>query len=80
MIVLTLMVLCIGIDNISGGRLNNKEDTMIRVYIESKNGSWAEEIATFKDEEHYEVCYPELEKLAEKQGYMITESVVEEDV
>ena len=52
----------------------------IKVYIESKNGSWAEEIATFKDEEHYEVCYPELEKLAEKQGYMITESVVEEDV
>lgn len=74
------MVLSIGMNNISGGRLNNKEDTMIRVYIESKNGSWAEEIATFKDEEHYEVCYPELEKLAEKQGYMITESVVEEDV
>ncbi len=58
-----------------GGRLN-----MIRVYIESKNGSFAEEIATFKDEEYYEVCYPNLEKLAEKWGYIITESVIEEDV
>jgi hypothetical protein len=53
---------------------------MIRVYIESKNGSFAEEIATFKDEEYYEVCYPNLEKLAEKWGYIITESVTEEDV
>ena len=53
---------------------------MIRVYIESKNGSYAEEIATFEEEEYYEGCYPELEKLAEKWGYIITESVIEDDV
>ena len=48
---------------------------MIRVYVESKNSSYVEEIATFTDEQYYAVCYPELEKLAEKEGCVITESV-----
>jgi hypothetical protein len=52
---------------------------MIRVYLEGKNSSYAEEIATFQDEEFYEVCYPELEILAEKMGCMLTESVTQED-
>ena len=52
----------------------------IRVYIESKNGSWAEEIATFKDEEFFNVCYPYLEKLAKRDNLILTESMTEEGV
>jgi hypothetical protein len=50
----------------------------VRVYFESKRGIWAEEIATFENEEHYIACLPALERLAEQQNAIVTESVEEE--
>ena len=50
---------------------------VIRVYFETPNGSYADEVATFTEEEHFDACYPALEKLAEKQGYVLTESFSE---
>ena len=50
---------------------------VIRVYFETPNGSYADEVATFTDEEYFDACYPALEKLAEKQGYVLTESFSE---
>ena len=37
---------------------------VIRVYFETPNGSYADEVATFTEEEHFDACYPVLEKLA----------------
>jgi hypothetical protein len=51
---------------------------MIKVYFESANGSFCEEIATFKDEECFDVCYPQLEKLAKKSNLILTEKILEE--
>ena len=48
----------------------------IKVYFETINNSYAEEIATFTDEEYFDACYPILEKIAEKQGYILTESFI----
>ena len=50
---------------------------VIRVYFETPNGSYADEVATFTDEEYFDGCYPVLEKIAEKQGYVVTESFSE---
>ena len=50
---------------------------VIRVYFETPNFSSAYEVATFTEEEHFDACYPALEKLAEKQGYVLTESFSE---
>ena len=50
---------------------------VIRVYFETPNGSYADEVATFTDEEYFDACYPVLEKIAEKQGYVVTESFSE---
>ncbi len=50
---------------------------VIRVYFETPNGSYADEVATFTDEEYFNACYPLLEKIAEKQGYVLTESFSE---
>ena len=50
---------------------------VIRVFFETPNGSYAEEIATFTDEEHYDACCPVLEKLANDTGYILTESFSE---
>jgi hypothetical protein len=50
---------------------------VIRVYFETPNGSYADEVATFTEEEHYDACYPVLEKLAEDIGYILTESFSE---
>lgn len=44
---------------------------MIRVYFESN--IHAELIATFESEESYTVCLPALEKLASKQGMIVTD-------
>ena len=52
---------------------------MIKVYFESANGSFCEEIATFKDEECFDVCYPYLEKLAKKNNLILTETTKEEN-
>ena len=48
----------------------------IKVYFETPKGSYAEEIATFNDEEYFDACYPILEKIAEKKGYILTESFI----
>jgi len=50
----------------------------IKVYFETINNSYAEEVATFKDEEYFDACYPILEKIAEKYGFILTESFIEE--
>lgn len=44
---------------------------MIRVYFESN--IHAELIATFESEESYTACLPALEKLASKQGMIVTD-------
>lgn len=49
---------------------------MIKVYFES--GSHAELVAVFVDEETYDTCLPALEKLAEENRMIVTESVNEE--
>lgn len=46
---------------------------MVKVYFESKNH--AEEVATFVDEEMYDICYDALKEEAEKHGMIVTESV-----
>jgi len=51
----------------------------IKVYFETPKGSYAEEIATFNDEETYDACYPILEKIAKKYRYILTESLIEEN-
>ena len=50
----------------------------VRVHLQSKTGSWSEEIGTFTCEEYYEVCITALETWATKNGHKITESVEEE--
>ena len=52
---------------------------IVKVYFETIKGSYAEEIATFTDEEYFDACYPILEKIAEKHGYILTESLIEEN-
>ena len=51
---------------------------MIKVYFESPNGSFCEEIATFNDEECFENCYSTLQRIAEENRLIITENYVEE--
>ena len=51
---------------------------IIKVYFETPKGSHAEKVATFTDEEYFDACYPILEKIAEKHGYILTESFIEE--
>ncbi len=49
---------------------------MINAYfITNKHSEW---IATFDDEEAYDVCFPYLEKLAEKHRMKLSESVIED--
>ena len=50
----------------------------IKVYFETINNSYAEEVATFTDEEYFDACYPILEKIAKKHGFILTESFIEE--
>lgn len=52
---------------------------MVRVYFETPNHTFAERIATFKTDELYKICVPALEKEAKKHGYILTESVEEEE-
>tara|TARA_R100001510_G_C7447508_1_gene73939 strand:- start:255 stop:431 length:177 start_codon:yes stop_codon:yes gene_type:complete len=51
---------------------------IIKVYFETPKGSHAEKVATFTDEEYFDACYPTLEKIAKKHGYILTESFIEE--
>ena len=51
---------------------------MVRVYLDTPNLTGGVEIATFVDEKYYDVCWQQLEKLAEQEGYILTESITEE--
>ena len=51
----------------------------IKVYFETIKNSYAEEVATFTDEEYFDACYPTLEKIAKKHGFILTESFIEEN-
>jgi folate-dependent tRNA-U54 methylase TrmFO/GidA len=50
----------------------------VKVFFETPKGSYAEEIATFSDEEYFDACYPILEKIAKKNRFILTESFIEE--
>ena len=50
---------------------------MIKVYAESNNH--AELWATFETEEIYNLCLPIIEKIADRDGMIITESMENED-
>lgn len=50
---------------------------MVKVYFETPNGSYAEHVATFKDEDTYILCLEALEKEAKKHRMIVTESVNE---
>lgn len=49
---------------------------MLLVYIE--NGIYSEQIATFESEEIYSVCIESLEKYAKENGWILTESEIEQ--
>lgn len=49
---------------------------MIKVYFETDNW-FCMPVAYFDDEDTYMACLPALEELAEKNGYIVTESLVE---
>jgi hypothetical protein len=53
--------------------------TKIVVYFETLNFSHAEVVAQFADEELYAVCLPALEKYASENGWVVTESVREDE-
>ena len=56
----------------------SKSTPVIRVYLDTPNLTGGVEIATFTDEKYYDVCWRQLEKLAEQEGYILTESITEE--
>jgi hypothetical protein len=49
----------------------------IVVYFETPNFSYAEVVAQFASDELYDACFPVLELIAQRDGYVITESVRE---
>ena len=51
----------------------------VRVYFESENISWACEVAYFKNEDIFDACTDALEAKAKSEGYILTESVEEEE-
>jgi hypothetical protein len=53
--------------------------TKIVVYFETPNNSYAEVVAQFADDELYNACLPVLEAQAKAQGYIVTESVREDE-
>lgn len=50
----------------------------VKVYFETENGSYGQNIAWFSDEHLYMACFKALEKIAKKHRYIITESIIEE--
>lgn len=50
---------------------------MINVYFETPNGSYSEQVATFKDEELFMKFLPALELEAKEFRMIVTESVIE---
>jgi hypothetical protein len=58
-------------------------EPIIRVYFETPSHSFAYEVATFTEEKYFDACYPLLEKIAEQEGCVMTESfdeLYDEDV
>jgi len=54
---------------------------MVKVYFETANGSYAEVVAIFDDEETYAACLPALEKLAKKHNFAkVTESLEDKSI
>jgi urate oxidase len=53
--------------------------TKIVVYFETPNNSYAEVVAHFADDDLYNACLPILEAQAQPQGYIVTESVREDE-
>jgi hypothetical protein len=53
--------------------------TKIVVYFETPNNSYAEVVAQFADDDLYNACLPVLEAQAQAQGYIVTESVREDE-
>ena len=53
---------------------------MIKVYFETPNFSFAEEVAHFRDEETYYACVEGLEKLAKENNMIVTESLTEDSL
>ena len=51
----------------------------IVVYFETPNFSYAEVVAQFASDELYDACFPALELIAQRDGYVITESVRENE-
>jgi hypothetical protein len=49
----------------------------IVVYFETPNFSHAEVVAQFASDELYDACFPALELIAQRDGWVITESVRE---
>jgi hypothetical protein len=52
----------------------------IVVYFETTKVLYAEVVAQFASEEMYLACLPILEDMAQRDGFIVTESVREEDV
>lgn len=52
----------------------------IVVYLETKNGGYAEVIAQFSSEDLYVACLPALEKKAKASGMIVTESIRYEEM
>jgi hypothetical protein len=53
--------------------------TKIVVYFETPNNSYAEVVAQFSDDDLYNACLPVLEAQAKAQGYIVTESMREDE-
>lgn len=51
----------------------------IVVYFETPKHSHAEVVAQFADEDLYDACFPALEQIAKRDGWVITESVREDE-
>jgi hypothetical protein len=51
----------------------------IIVYLETENNSYAEIVAEFASEYLYSICLPALETYAKSEGYILTESVREDE-
>ena len=52
---------------------------MIIVYFETLNNNYAEEVARFKDEETYNLCWSTLYQKAKEANMIVTDSVIEEE-
>ena len=53
--------------------------TKIVVYFETPNFSHAEVVAQFSDDDLYDICLPALEKYASENGWVVTESVRDDE-